>query len=578
MSRKSRSKKNAQGDSAKSTEKKSAPAESAEQPAKAKVEPTTLPTVQPATYATAHASDSRSLKTRFSFYVLLAVILGISLLSFRVMKGFVLPLFLAALTVVIFKPVHNWIRSKLGDREALAAGLTTAAILLVVLAPLGCVLTIGIVEAVDVSRKFDATDLQELGKKLDPVREKLGVDIRFEDELDDVEKKIQSLKLEQDPGASLDFEAKLQNANLFKDEFKQLQGALNATKATRNQLESELNANPEEKEQKRIEHELKWIERISDSALEKKLGELETTDSDETDEEVPNATRLMAFLNDLKDQKANAEQVDEYNSLVETLEIDFQLARQQIMGGPVLSTLTELANPAEEILRSWQKVTQDLLRDLLFKFTGKTTSVMGSLAMQLFILSIAIYYFLLDGPEMVNAAMHLSPMDDRYEKEMINEFAKLSRAVVVATLLSAIAQGILAGIGYFCCWQFESLFMLMILTTVLAMVPFVGAAAIWVPCCIYLGFVEGRPVAAIALGLYGFLIISMADNIIKPMVLKGQSNLHPLFALLSVIGGVQALGPVGVLVGPMLVAFLQSLLKLLNRDLGAADESALQST
>ena len=70
------------------------------------------------------------------------------------MKGFVLPFFLAALTVVIFKPVHNWIRSKLGNRESLAAGLTTAAILLVVLAPLAWVLTVGIFEGVSASENW----------------------------------------------------------------------------------------------------------------------------------------------------------------------------------------------------------------------------------------------------------------------------------------------------------------------------------------------------------------------------------------------------------------------------------------
>ncbi len=54
---------------------------------------------------------------------------------------------------------------------------------------------------------------------------------------------------------------------------------------------------------------------------------------------------------------------------------------------------------------------------------------------------------------------------------------------------------------------------------------------------------------------------------IKPLVLHGQSNLHPLLALLSVIGGVQALGPIGILVGPMLVAFMQALLVMFNREL-----------
>ena len=74
------------------------------------------------------------------------------------------------------------------------------------------------------------------------------------------------------------------------------------------------------------------------------------------------------------------------------------------------------------------------------------------------------------------------------------------------------------------------------------------------------------------LALYGFTIISMADNLIKPYVLQGQSKLHPLLALLSVLGGVQALGPIGILVGPMVIAFFQVLLTILQREITLMDE------
>ena len=72
---------------------------------------------------------------------------------------------------------------------------------------------------------------------------------------------------------------------------------------------------------------------------------------------------------------------------------------------------------------------------------------------------------------------------------------------------------------------------------------------------------------ALGLAIYCAIFVSAIDNVIKPLVLHGQSNLHPLLALLSVIGGVQALGPIGILVGPMLVAFMQALLVMFNREL-----------
>jgi predicted PurR-regulated permease PerM len=104
------------------------------------------------------------------------------------------------------------------------------------------------------------------------------------------------------------------------------------------------------------------------------------------------------------------------------------------------------------------------------------------------------------------------------------------------------------------------------LTMLFALVPFVGGTAVWVPCCLWL-FLEGRMTAAIVLALYCGIIVSASDNVIKPLVLQGQSNLHPLLALLSVLGGVKALGPIGVVVGPMVVAFLQALLKMVQVEL-----------
>ena len=511
------------------------------------------------------SADSGTLKHRFSFYVLLAVVLGIALLSFRVMKGFILPLFLAALLVVIFQPIHSWLLERFKGRKGLAAGLTTTAILLIVLAPIGWALTVGIVEGVSVSSQWGKNaDLLKIDKKLDPTRQTFGLEIPLEDDLDDVLASITALKI---PTATANHAQRVAgmrpNIDNFASEFQQLIDNLDSSLEVKQKLVSELardDLSEEERAQFQVELEsLKWTERIVDredpSAVDARWSELKA-----------DVASLQALEREFADSPT-AKQVDSYESLVDEINVSYQLARQEMLGGAGWATLTELVNPSEMQIQSLQKQAQELLQSLLLKFTGKTTSIMGSLAMQIFILSIAIFYFLMDGPEMVNAAMHLSPMDDRYEREMITEFARLSRAVVVATLLSALAQGLLAGVGYFFCWQFESLFMLVILTTLLAMVPFVGAAAVWIPCCVYLAFVENRYLAAGLLAAYGFFIVSMADNIIKPMVLKGQSNLHPLFALLSVLGGVQALGPVGVLIGPMLLAFLQTLLKLLNRDL-----------
>jgi predicted PurR-regulated permease PerM len=185
----------------------------------------------------------------------------------------------------------------------------------------------------------------------------------------------------------------------------------------------------------------------------------------------------------------------------------------------------------------------------------------------LVIMVISLYYFLADGPEMIRTLMHLSPLESAYERELLERFAQVSRAVVVATLLSAVTQGALAGIGYYFALPAEApIFLLTAGTIVTALIPFFGAAAVWVFVCLWL-YAYGEPVTAVILTIYCTIIVSGIDNVIKPLVLHGQSNLHPLLALLSILGGVQVLGPVGILVGPMLVSFLQALLNMLRKEL-----------
>jgi hypothetical protein len=73
-------------------------------------------------------------------------------------------------------------------------------------------------------------------------------------------------------------------------------------------------------------------------------------------------------------------------------------------------------------------------------------------------------------------------------------------------------------------------------------------------------------------------VVSTVDNIIKPIVLHGQSKLHPLLALLSVLGGVGALGPIGIFVGPIAVAFLQAALSMLQLEIDSLSGGTARAT
>jgi predicted PurR-regulated permease PerM len=117
----------------------------------------------------------------------------------------------------------------------------------------------------------------------------------------------------------------------------------------------------------------------------------------------------------------------------------------------------------------------------------------------------------------------------------------------------------------------------MALTGVLAMVPFVGASLVWIPASLWIAVVEGNTSAGIGLALYGLLIISTIDNVIRPWIIVERASLHPLAGLVGVLGGIQAMGPTGVFVGPIVVAFLQTLLTLLHREFSDAGDVTISS-
>ena len=255
--------------------------------------------------------------------------------------------------------------------------------------------------------------------------------------------------------------------------------------------------------------------------------------------------------------------------------IDQEKLRQAIerRGGSILETARERAKefnleipPDHELV---QQATERFSSWIVPAALG-TTQFVGGALLSLAIMILAVYFFLADGPDFVDGILRLVPIARRNQLQILAEFGRVSRAVVMATLLSSVSQGVVAGIGY---WLvgLSPIVLLSVMTMLLSLVPFVGAAAVWGSGALWLYLVAERTGAAIGLVVWGVAFVTMIDNVIKPWVLRGQSNLHPLWALLSVIGGVNALGAIGILVGPMVVALLQSLLKILRSELDALE-------
>ncbi len=204
-----------------------------------------------------------------------------------------------------------------------------------------------------------------------------------------------------------------------------------------------------------------------------------------------------------------------------------------------------------------------------------TAQLAGNFLLGLVVMLVSLYFFLADGPSMIKAVKRLVPLEEEHQDRIIAEFDRTCRAVISAILAAAVVQGLLAGLGFYLAGV-DTAFLLALLTMVFALIPFVGATCVWLPVSLWLLLYEGRTGTAVFLAVYGGGIVSTIDNVIKPLILHGQASLHPLLAFLSVLGGVQAFGPIGLFVGPMVVAFLHTVLKIVHLELGRMDLKPLK--
>lgn len=192
-------------------------------------------------------------------------------------------------------------------------------------------------------------------------------------------------------------------------------------------------------------------------------------------------------------------------------------------------------------------------------FVGAVGAATG-LALTVFIL----FFALRDGDRIVKYMLALVPVEEATKQRLFTHIGVVTRAVVVGSLATAAAQGTLVGIA-FAILGLPSPIVFGVISAVVSVLPIGGTALVWGPAALVLGL-AGRIGAAVFLVVWGVLVVSVVDNLIRPRIVSGRADVPTLMVFLGLVGGIASFGLVGLFAGPIVLVTTLEVARLLAAD------------
>ncbi|MCK6462947.1 MAG: AI-2E family transporter [Candidatus Pacebacteria bacterium] len=234
--------------------------------------------------------------------------------------------------------------------------------------------------------------------------------------------------------------------------------------------------------------------------------------------------------------------------------------------GSVINILNDLANRLGEFFPIPSEFSLDVesyLRQGLSWLIGHLGDIFSNFAkmgLSFIVFIIAVYYFFKDGHNLKKKLVDLSPLADDSDETIFRKLRQSVNSVIKGNLIIALIKGALSAIG-FIIFGISNPVLWGTVSAVAALVPGVGTAIVFVPAVLFL-FLGGKVVPAAGLLVWGAAVVGMIDNFLGPKLIGRGMRLHPLIVLLSVLGGIALFGPVGFLIGPIILSLLFALLDI----------------
>lgn len=211
----------------------------------------------------------------------------------------------------------------------------------------------------------------------------------------------------------------------------------------------------------------------------------------------------------------------------------------------------------------WQESNLRELLGYLPKVGQQLVAAIGSFAVNVVVLLFVLYFLLVGGCRMEAYVREMLPFNRREGGDVLREIHRIVRSNAIVIPLLAVGQGFVAWVGYVI-FGVHGTLLWGVLTSFATVIPIVGTALVWVPLALYTGL-AGHWGQAVGLLLYGVLVVTQVDNILRMVLQKKLDNTHPLVTIFGVIIGLSLFGFIGLIFGPLLLAMLVFCVDLFKR-------------
>ena len=221
-------------------------------------------------------------------------------------------------------------------------------------------------------------------------------------------------------------------------------------------------------------------------------------------------------------------------------------------------------------LQGWFTEGLQRLLQVLMKSGGSAVMSALGTAVSFVVMLFVLFFVLRDGPALARQVVRMLPIEPRRRALLWQHLMDVTRAVFLGIGVTALAQGVLLGFGFWIA-GLPSPLVFGVLGVILALIPMVGPALLWVPAAILLA-IQGHQGYAIFLALWGAVVVSLVDNLLRPLLISGRAEVPTLAVFVGVMGGLAAFGFIGLFVGPIVLGLLVALFRF-EAELNAVTDS-----